>query len=269
MIINVYFFIQRPTRNDNYLAINFYNIGQGDGYLIRTPDNFYLMVDAGRDSKMLDFLASELPPVRMLDAVMISHPDSDHSGMVADIVEKYRPKYIWLNEYSNDNEQYNKVLNNPSAETKRKNLVRGDYLKLGCCVEMQILWPTNNFVETSTENNDRSISFILKYNNFTFWSGGDLGEPLEEKVTPNFNKQPLSVLKIGHHGSKTSSSKRFLELLAPKLCVIQVGVNSYGHPTKEVLQTLEQNCEKVYRTDEDGDVLMKTNGYNIFLQAKG
>jgi len=124
-------------------------------------------------------------------------------------------------------------------------------------------------VMTNTEDdvNNNSLVFILEYKDVKFLFTGDIQREAEAKIISSTKRQDINVIKIGHHGSRTSTSTEFIKYFTPEIAVIQVGKNLFGHPHKEVLRILKQNNVKVYRNDENGAVIIKTDGRNIEIKT--
>lgn len=251
--------------NDKNLYIKFLNVGQGDSYLVKTPDKITLLVDAGRDSRALAAVKENLELWHQLNLIMLSHPDADHMGSMAEIIKNYGTKQIIINPITKDSNLAKELLEVVKQNgLKVTTAVSGDSFKLGCCVELEIAWPksASDSSALKVETNEQSIGFFLKYGNFLMFSAGDLGSANEDLIASQLKVAPIDLLKVSHHGSKNSSSVGFLQKLMPATSVIQVGKNSYGHPSTEVLQALAANQRSVLRNDENGTITYITDGIN-------
>ena len=267
--------------NDDLLSISFMDVGQGDGFIVRTPDGINLLVDAGPDSRMLDHLTGFIGVGGSLDIIMVSHTDSDHVGRIADIIVKYNVKKLIMNDYPQKSQNYTDLAEllkenyggRGDSDLEVINVKSGDRFQLGCCVRVDILWPPAYHL-SDLSSNDNSIAFVLGYREFKFFSGGDLGEKYENLIltgllASNSLQSNLDLLKVGHHGSKTSSAKPFLAMGLPSLAIIQAGSsNSYGHPHQEVLDNLSMFDSKVLYSNTQNILTYRTNGYSYNLVYK-
>ncbi len=244
------------------LKITFLSIGQGDGFLITTPDGINLLVDGGPDARLVtDLLRSR--GVGYLDAVLMTHPDTDHVGGLTLAVQEFNPKVAIYNPWPNGNKSFNSFQEVVATEgIEVLEITSGDNYLLGCCVELLFFWPDSKNA-ISTNPNDESIGFFLSYLNFDFYSAGDISAKIEERSADYLNIVKLNtkveLLKVGHHGSKTSSSEKFLNSLKPKNAVMQYGKNSYGHPNSEVVDNFSNL----------GIPTFNTNTTNLILETDG
>lgn len=244
------------------LSISFIDVNQGDSVLVQAGGENYL-VDAGRPEEgpnVVDFLRSR--GVDELDGVVSSGPDADHSGGLADVLEAFRVERIYLSGYTSSTLTYNAFLraardevNNEGAKVEQ---VRAGYRTEWGGVSVDIISPpTDAEGGLFSESNDNSVGVLLTYGTARVLLAGDAEEKAEEYMATGPYTGPLTVLKVTHHGSNTSSTPEFLNAFRPKIAVIQVGAdNSYGHPTPETLERLREYGAKVFRNDEDGDVIV-------------
>jgi competence protein ComEC len=273
-----------PNRN---LHISFCDVGQGDGILI-SKGKTQILIDGGPDSKVLKCLSDNIPFWdRQIEMVFLTHPDGDHAIGLIDVLERYKVKYFVLNKIGK-NEEFFKILvkklilENPTYIFAEKNAE----IKLGE-VHLRLLWPDikttdsnnleklikdkNNSDEEEILNqfsiiedsNEHSIVLRLDYGNFCLFLPGDISSETEDLLN---TQGSCEILKVAHHGSRYSTSDSFLKKLKPKLAVISVGKNSFGHPSKEIIKRLENQGVKVLRTDERGTVNILTNGKDFWLK---
>ena len=239
---------------DDKLHIYALDVGQGDSFLIKTEDSKYILVDSGMNFEVIKEIQKVLPYwERTLDLVILTHPDQDHVGGFPKILEVYTVGAIIYWPINNSNLAFIQLKEAVKHGITYYALTSKNDFRIGCCTYFDILWPDQPLdLETKIDNvNDTSLSFVLNVGGFSMFFGGDLGHDLEEKL---FSEKfyDLDILKVGHHGSKHSTSDRFLDLSRPEIAVIGVGENNFGHPTKEVLDSLANANIKVYRTDLDG-----------------
>jgi len=243
-----------PAEN---LQINFLNVGQGDSSLIILPGGVKLLIDGGRpDKRALEELAEVLPPNdRYLDLVLATHNDADHLGGLVEVLKRYEIGAFLYNGRDDSNLAH---FTEAMAITAEKNipiisLEQGDKIKYKESLG-SVLWPTPSALAQKSTN-EGSVVLKLTSNEVTSLFAGDISSKTEKLIA---NLAGLTdILKIPHHGSKYSSSAEFLNILRPRLAVVEVGKNSYGHPTAEVLNRLAQIGSSLYRTDLDGRVTAK------------
>lgn len=245
------------------LKIHFIDVGQGDSCLIITPNNKRILIDGGEGET--DVLLAYLLDRRInkIDYLMISHFDSDHCNGLIEIIENLKVKNIMISNQAYFCDEYINIAN--IINSKKINVIhvkQGDSFNISKNVKLDILYPAKELEYKDLNNN--SIVAKLTYNSFSILFTGDV-ESSEASILNSYNKQILrsTILKVAHHGSKTSSSKEFIETVKPKIALIGVGENNnFGHPSSEVLQRLKDiNC-RIYRTDKMGEI-------TIYVDKKG
>ena len=242
------------------LKIYFIDVGQGDSCLIITPNNKKILIDGGEGE--LEVLLSYLLDRRIntIDYIMISHFDSDHCNGLIEVLKNIKVKNILISKQAYFSDEYKniaKIVN--SKKVKVSFIKQGDKLNIDKNIKIDIFYPPENLKYDDLNNN--SIVAKLTYNKFSALFTGDIEKSEEDLVVKYKNKELESdILKIAHHGSKTSSTKEFLEAVKPKIALIGVGENNnFGHPNKGVLQRLgDMNC-KIYRTDKMGEIEIRVN----------
>jgi len=254
------------------LEVDFLDVGQGDAILIKTPYQQNILIDGGPDNKILSALGKNLAFYdKDLDLIILTHPHTDHLVGLVEILRRYKVKKVLLTEVKNNSPPYLAFL----EEIKKQNIEveKADGPKdivLGQDLDLKILYPFNDISEKNFENlNDSSIMAKLIYKNNTFLFTGDAGFPEEQDLLASKIDLSANVLKVGHHGSKYSSSQEFLAAIKPQDAVIEVGAdNSYGHPHLVTINRLEQNNIKIYRNDLNGAVAIISDGQNIKIKAE-
>ena len=235
------------------LKIYFIDVGQGDSTLIVTPHNKTILIDGG-GSENYDVGKNTLLPylldrkITKIDYVIISHFDTDHVGGILTILEELPVKKLIIGKQYESSENYEKFMN----IIKEKNILtkvvsKGDVINIEKKIQIKVLFPEKELIGENALNNN-SLVFKLKYNIFSMLFTGDIEQITEEKLVEMYTKELKStVLKIAHHGSKSSSIQRFLELVDPKIALIGVGENNlYGHPNSDVLARLSNlRCKGV------------------------
>ena len=263
IILNLTFPILTSRKKD--LSINFIDVGQGDSTLIRV-NNKNILIDGGGSSysSELDVGEMTLLPYLLdrgiisLDYVIVSHFDSDHYQGLMYVIENIKVKNVVissLGQESNEFSEFMELVNKKNINTL--NVKKGDVLKIKNA-SIEILYPDNELINDNVKNNN-ALVFKFIWKDFSMLFTGDIEKLAEEKILKlyenNLEKLRCTVLKVAHHGSKTSSTQRFLEAVSPKIALIGVGKNNnFGHPNEGVIRRLKDiNC-KIYRTDEKGEI---------------
>ena len=238
----VWVLTQMPDRN---LHVVFCDVGQGDAVLI-IKGSFQMVVDGGPSrERLLACLGRNLPFWdRKIEVVVNTHPQKDHLEGLLELKMRYKLGFNNL----------------PSGEVS---LVKGDMIRVGS-LQFDVLWPEDNVKGPTLDINEVSVVGVLRYGRFKVMLTGDVGEEQEKKIKP----EDVDVLKVAHHGSRYSSSSEFIEKVDPEVAVIQVGKNTFGHPTKETLSKLEQVGARIFRTDLDGEVEIVSDGKKYWIDKR-
>lgn len=251
---------------NNELTITFIDVGQGDSILIEAPCGKNVLIDGGR-SNNYNFLAEFLLKnhIYNIDTIIITHIHNDHIGGIIDVVEMLNVRKIIIGTdvfVSGDFIELKKVLN--EKHLKMIKGVREQEINIKSDLKIKILHPSLELiVNTDDDINNNSLVSLLQYKDIKILFTGDIQHEAEEYIMSNIKKIDIDILKIAHHGSKTSTSQKFIEFFTPEIAVIQVGKNFFGHPHEEVLKLLKENNIKVYRNDKSGAIIIKTDGKNI------
>ncbi len=239
------------TNSPRFVALD---IGQGDALYIRTPTGHDLLIDGGPSPRTSDILKAHLPAGdKELDLVIATHLDADHSGGIAGVLEEFSVGSF----ITNGAEPKTKTANNLFEVAAKKQLTpkvltRGMRIQSDGWVA-DVLWPPGDF--KSTETNEAGLVVRFKTATETFLLTADISSEIEQKLLDFHTPLSSTVLKVGHHGSKTSSSDNFLAAVGAARAVISAGKdNRYGHPTSEVLERLDARGINILRTDQDGHV---------------
>ncbi|MCK1982092.1 MULTISPECIES: DNA internalization-related competence protein ComEC/Rec2 [Peribacillus] len=248
------------------------DVGQGDSILIILPFNRgnYLIDTGGQITFPIDTWAEKRKKfntaddiiipllkskgIHQLDKLILTHPDADHMGSAKELIENFKVGEIIIGGWSE--EQYRNMDFVTMARDKKMKMTvvkRGDHWVAGGA-PFAVLSP----YEKEENKNDSSIVLFTELGGLSWLLTGDMGEEGESELLRTFPKLQADILKVGHHGSKTSSSTPFLEQLQPKAALISVGKdNGYGHPHRDVIGNLDINGIRVFRTDEDGSIIYK------------
>lgn len=248
------------------VAVYTLDIGQGDAYLIRVGDEFTLIDTGDVEHRPVITRLLEKHKVNSLKRVIISHPHADHIGGMYAILKQIPVESVYDNGYAFPSTVYKTYAKQISLRNIPRNKLRaGDSIDLGKGARLEILGPQEKahyLPDGKSDANNDSIVARLVYKEFSMLFTGDMEKIEEEEVLlSQRNKLKATVLKVGHHGSVTSSTSAFLREVRPKAAVISVGLgNEYNHPHKEVIHRFEEHGIKVFRTDEDGEIEITTDG---------
>ncbi|MHB0978369.1 MAG: ComEC/Rec2 family competence protein [Minisyncoccota bacterium] len=255
-------------RPSDILSIYFLDVGQGDSIFIDSPMHGRLLLDGGPNSKVLTELGKILPfGDRRIDVIIGSHPDADHISGLVDVINRYEVG-AFLEPGVKSPNKVHLVL---EKEIKDKNIPnvlarRGMIVDFGDGARLEILFPNQDV--TNWETNDASIVAKLIYGDESFLLTGDspkYSEYLLLALDPSILKS--SVLKVGHHGSRNSTSFPFTEAVSPEYAIISAGKdNSYGHPHKDVLDILNKIGAEILSTIDLGTIEFETDGTGLVLK---
>lgn len=251
------------------LEVVFLDVGQGDAIYIETPLGSQVLIDGGRDRRVLRELSKVMPFWdRSIDLVIATHPDADHIGGLVDVLEAFQVDYLMDTEVKNDTPVFRSYTAAVKTEAvERIPPARGTQITLDDNVILTVL---SREVVAASNTNDASIVARLDYGDTSFLFTGDATKEIERELLGLHGVLDSDVLKVGHHGSDTSTSSEFVSAVSPSIAVISVGKgNSYGHPTKNVLDTLSDQTVRVLRTDEVGTIRLMSDGSLIRERGLG
>lgn len=247
-----------------------FDIGQGDALFLEAPDGTQLLMDGGRDSKVLAKLGAVMKPWdRTIDYVVSSHLDADHIGGLPSVLERYEVKDIWGNGETQRDTKIAKRFNLAVGEEGAvvRSVRAGEKYDVGG-VTVDVLSP-DAMPDTpdDTSANNHSVVLKLTYGDTTILLTGDIEKEVEEAIAPSMGD--IDILKAGHHGSSSSNSQYFLDTITPEIALISAGAdNSYGHPHVVVLHRFADRNIEVFRTDQQGDILVKSTGGEPTVSAE-
>jgi len=250
------------------LEVVFFDIGQGDSIFIETPDGFQVLIDGGPGLVVLEKLGEEMPFYdRTIDLVILTHPEHDHMFGLLEVLKRYEIKNILWTGIIRDTAEWKEWKR--LIEEEGANIIiseAGQKIVLSENIYLSILYPFESLEGQETKyTNDTSIVAELIFNNVSFLFTGDISKKIEKQLVDEYIDLESDILKIAHHGSKTSSCLEFLEVVSPELVVISVGENRWGHPHPETLANLEKFGIQVLTTRNYGDIKIVSNGnsFNI------
>jgi len=260
--------------NDKKLHIVICDVGQGDGILIITPNQAQILIDGGPDKAVLECLGRHMPFWdRSLEAIILTHPHTDHMVGLIDVVERYRLNSFYTEGVNTDSETQNLLEAKLADENLSAKVLRsGDSFRNADGVKIEVLWPRLGEIPQSDQNianldlNGLSVVALITYGNFSILLTGDAGELVMDQIAVEAGD--VDVLKVPHHGSKTGMTDNFLNIINPELSVISAGEkNRYGHPAKESLKILEKHNSKILRTDISGEIEIITDGNSFSIKT--
>lgn len=245
---------------DVLLRVDFLNVGQADCALLST-NGHYMVIDGGNNgdaNTILSYLEGQ--GVEKLDAVVGTHPHEDHIGSLDAIINHFDVDAVYMPKIMHTSKTFEDVLDAVANKgLKIKSPGPGDTIDFNG-LEIEVLGPQREYKDF----NNNSIVLKVNAGETAFLFTGDAEETAEKDILQAGYDLQADVLKVGHHGSSTSSSQAFLQAVKPKYAVISVGVgNSYHHPEEEALQRLQSIGAEIYRTDLQGDIVCTTDGKNI------
>lgn len=255
LISSGFFFI--ANRPDNMLHVFFLNVGQGDATLIRTPSGKNILVDSGPDRAILTELKESLPFFNnQLDYVFLTHFDKDHSEGFIHVLKKYSAKQVFITGiFKNDylSRAFFKLVREKNIQLILADEKSDIILEDG--IGIDILFPFKQDIKLVDQTDNYSLVAKIIYGKNEIIFTGDAENKIEEKLLKNGVNLDADILKVGHHGSKTSTSEDFLEAVTPQYAIISVGKNNpYRHPHESVLKKLQNYNAKILRTDIDGRI---------------
>src|SRR3989344_4753337 len=265
LAIDIFLIRLDVKHSQKFLTFGMLDVGQGEALYIESPNGAQILFDAGPARKVLSPLARVMSPFdRTLDAVVITNPDADHIGGFAEILKYYQVGLVLEPGTQNSSKTFQnlkiKIQNKKIPDILAK---RGMRIDMGDGAVIDILFP-DRVVSTWTTN-DGSVVARLSYGGTSVMLTGDATSKTEKIVLANNAQTEIKskILKVGHHGSRSSSSAAFLEAVAPDYALISLGKgNSYGHPHPEVLETLNKFSAKIFRTDLLDTIILKSDGQN-------
>ena len=281
-LIQIFYQSQQPKK----LKVVFLDVGQGDAIFIETPNGFQTLIDAGPDSTVVRSISKFLPFYdRSIDFLIATHSDADHVAGFVDVINRFNIKTFGQNSVF-DSDGLNTEINNliESNNIDKYFLHTGNKIILDKeeNIYIEILWPQKD--QQEKDNNDNSVVTRIVYGNVGIMLTGDASISVEEKLVQSFsdsfsretsptqNNLQANILKAGHHGSRTSTSKEFLNAVNPEYIIISAGQdNKFGHPHPEVIEKIEYFQEnsgqktKILETAVLGSIEFRSDGQTVWI----
>jgi competence protein ComEC len=269
-----------PETMPGQLEMTAIDVGQGDSILVVFPDGKRLLIDGGgipvfggRSRAQLDIGEDVVAPylwnrsIRSVDVIALSHAHEDHIGGLPALTGDFHPRELWTGA----------TPESPSWSTLREKAAKNGVKIVQLAsparfsyggAEIEVLAPLPDYVPADTPKNNDSLVLRVCYGRHSFLLGGDVERPVEYRMLEANELQHTDVLKVAHHGSRTSSSEAFLSAVQPTFAVISAGFeNSYGHPNRDVIQRLVEHHAGVLRTDLDGIVTVRSDGRRLTVET--
>ena len=264
------------TMPDDKLHISFLDVGQGDAILIQTPDSQNILIDGGPDPQKIGLELGKRLPFwdRTIDLMVSTQPQADHVTGLVEVLQRYKVKQVLEPGVPYNSSIYHEWLKLVEEKQIKHEVARaGQEIDLGKGIKMEILNPPTELFEGTSDDVDNSgVVLRLTWGKVSFLLTADIRQEAELELIKQRANLRSTVLKVAHHGSKTSTYPQFLAAADPEIAVISVGAdNRFGHPSPEVVNRLIDRLgeDKVYRTDRDGTIEFITDGERLWIRGKG
>ena len=269
-----------PAVHPRQLELAVIDVGQGDSLLVSFPDSKLMLVDGGgvlsfgRSSKpRFDIGEDVVSPylwtrsIRKLDVVVLTHAHDDHAGGLPAVIENFHPAELWTGA-TPASEAWSQVSAKALSEhVKLIAMQSGRRFDFGGA-RVEVLSPPPDYLPADTPKNNDSLALRITYGQRSFLLTGDMEKPMEQLLVASGEPIRADVLKVGHHGSNTSSTDPFLDAVSPVFAVISDGfANSFHHPHPQVLARLTAHRAGVFRTDQQGLISIRTDGQRLFVDT--
>jgi len=270
-----------PQTHPGQLEMTAIDVGQGDSILVVFPNGQKLLMDGGgipafghAARTQMDTGEDVVAPYlwerqfRRVDVVALSHAHADHIGGLPAVVDDFHPRELWTGATPPDDPLWRTLRDRAAANGVRITPLQAPSHFAFGGAEIEVLAPLAGYVPGDTPRNNDSLVLRVRYGRHSFLLCGDVEKQVERRMLEEGEIQPTDVLKVAHHGSRTSSTEEFLAAAQPLFAVISAGFeNSYGHPNRDVLRRLGAHQAVVYRTDVAGLVSIRTDGRRFYVDA--
>jgi competence protein ComEC len=264
------------TTGDGSLHLTFMDVGQGDATLVRFPRGSTLLVDAGGLPSPASFDIGDRVVgavlrhygLRQLDTAAITHGDADHIGGLAAIVRDFRPREVWDGIPVPRSPALVGLRRDAAARKARWTSIQAGNRFVIDGVDVAVHHPGHADWERQNVRNDDSIVLELRWRDVSIVLPGDIGREAELAIASRFEPAGIRLLKVPHHGSLSSSSRPFLDSLLPQVAIVSAGRNNtFGHPAPDILKRYHEIGAQIFRTDQDGAVMVDSDGYSVRVES--
>ena len=253
---------QDMSKQKGVLKVNYIDVGQADSILIQSPNGYNMLIDAGetKDNAVIGYLNN--CGIKKLNVIVATHPHEDHISEMASVIDKFDVGEFYMPKKEHTTKTFERMIDSLSKKNVTvKEAKAGSSINFDNNVKCEIVAPCGNNYK---DLNNWSAVVKISYGNNKFIFMGDAEEVSEKEIINSGVDINADVLKVGHHGSHSSSSSVFLDKVAPKYAVISAAKqNDYGHPHKETIQALNDRGIKIFGTYDYGNIVAVSDGQNI------
>jgi beta-lactamase superfamily II metal-dependent hydrolase len=252
----------------NKTELHFLDVGQGDSTLVILPNGETMLIDAGKSNygdNVVNYIKNK--NISKIDHLVMTHPDADHIGGMSKVIDNFDIGKIYMTDSISTTRTFEDLLLNIDSKDLNITILKAnDIISEFDDFKAILLSPVKKY----DDNNEMSLVIQITYGNNTFLLMGDAGIKAENDILNSNSNIKADLIKIGHHGSSSSSGAIFIEKVSPQFAIISCGKdNQYGHPTSKTIETLNQNKVKIYRTDNLGDIIAISDGNVINIDNNG
>lgn len=255
-----------PEKTQTDLQVSFLDVGQGDSALIKTPSDHYILIDGGPDKRVLTEMGKLMPPQgKELDAIILSHPHADHVAGLDYVLDRYTVKKVYMTGVSHTSPDYIDFLQKiKDKKIPAEKFFAGKEFSIDE-IKVKAHWPDEDLTQSIARDlNDTSVVLSVQYKENSVLFLGDLSAKMQEEMMSVGALPRSQIIKVSHHGSKTGTSQKLLEMVQPKYAVISCSAdNKFGHPAPTTLSLF--STQIILRTDQKGTITFKSNGKDLAI----
>ncbi len=272
ILVNLVVWVQVIKPGPNILQVNFVDVGQGDAIFIQFPKGGNLLIDGGKIEEGRKRLKPYLwrKGVKKIDVMVLTHPDSDHLGGLIPVLKGFRVGMVLDPGLVHTSSFYKEFLELIDKKNIPYELIsQGDKINGFSPVEIKVLHPGLPLLSGRGDFNNNSVVIVMEYQKVRFLFTADVLREGEQRLMERNTDLEAQILKIPHHGGRSSADRDFFKIVNPQIVIICCGLNNtYGHPHSETLEMLKETGVKIYRTDLNGTVIIRTNGRRIWVKTE-